>query len=68
MQWINVANTIMTATEASAGLSVIRGATEGIIKGLTNAPPDIPYLINMPIYQTSSDVFNFWVTFLKNRK
>ena len=59
-------NTAIIATEGSVILSAGAGAVEGVVKGLTNAPPDAPYLISSPFYQTTSDVTNFTTTNIVN--
>jgi hypothetical protein len=61
-------NTAIIATEGSVILSAGTGAgaVEGVVKGLTNAPPDAPYLISSPFYQTTSDVTNFTTTNIVN--
>lgn len=54
------------ATEGSVALSAGAGAVEGVIKGVTNAPPDTPYLINNPYYQTSSDATSNFIQIFKD--
>jgi hypothetical protein len=52
--------------EGSAGASVIGGAAEGLVKGITNTPPDAPYLLPIPWYKMSSDAVNSAVQIYRN--
>jgi len=40
--------------------------TEGVLKGILNAPPDTPYLINNGNYITAVDFFNSLTTIYKD--
>ena len=59
-------NTAIIAIEGSVALSAGVGAVEGVIKGVTSAPPDTPYLINNPYYQTSSDATSNFIQIFKD--
>jgi hypothetical protein len=61
-----VSTTIVGTIEATAKLSIATGAADGILKAVTNTPPDTPYAIGNPAFQVSSDVANFITNFFIN--
>lgn len=48
----------MDVFQVSSKAAVGAGLLEGLVKAATNTPPDAPYLLNNPVYITSSDFFS----------
>ena len=64
-----IVNNAVLTVEGNAAASAALGAVDGIVKTQMGMPPNLPYFINNPMYQTTSDIIsNVWQLYQNNKE